>query len=146
MRPKVLRLFVDFKIMSHGMSDLLFRLLAAIFAVVLHECGHLLMAFSCGLKVKKVGVSRLGVYVTREAGPKAANISILLAGPLLNLLLAAAFSSVWPTFALMNLINGVLNLFPFPHSDGSQVRAILFNPILVQPVSRETYTPTSSGR
>ena len=99
--------------------------LISIPALILHECGHIAMALLCGVKVKKVGISRIGFYTVRESGPRLANLCISLSGPLLNLLLAAAFQNTLPEFAKVNLIIGIFNLLPIPHSDGSRMLTLL---------------------
>jgi len=104
---------------------MLSAMLMGIPAMLLHECGHIAAALVCGVKVKNVGLSRTGLYTVREPGPKWANLSISLAGPLMNLALAAALRNVLPAFAWVNLIAGIYNLLPIRHSDGSRILALL---------------------
>jgi Zn-dependent protease len=94
-------------------------------AMLLHESGHIVVACLCGVKVKKVGLSRIGLYTIREAGPNWANLCISAAGPLVNLLLAIALRDVLPTFAWVNLVAFVFNLLPIPNSDGKRIFGIL---------------------
>jgi stage IV sporulation protein FB len=94
-------------------------------AMLLHECGHIAAALLLGVKVKKVGLSRTGLYTVREPGPKWANVMISLAGPLLNLLLALLVRDVLPTFAWVNLIACLYNLLPIPNSDGRRIAGLL---------------------
>lgn len=96
-------------------------------AMILHECGHIVTAKVCGVKVKKVGVSRLGLYTVREPGPPRLNLIVSLAGPLANLLLAVVLWPVLPSFAQVNLIAGLFNLVPLQNSDGDRVMRILTN-------------------
>jgi stage IV sporulation protein FB len=112
-------------------------------ALILHECGHLAAALLFGVKVKKVGISRTGLYTVREAGPRLANLCISFSGPLVNLLLAAAFQATWPRFAQVNLIVGVFNLLPFPHSDGARILALLRRWSEALPVQHRQKTPAS---
>jgi len=100
-------------------------MLLGIPAMLLHECAHIVMALLCGVRIKRVGLSRTGLYTVREAGPKWANVSISLAGPLFNLLLAVSLRELAPTFAWVNLIACVYNLLPIPNSDGRRVLAIV---------------------
>jgi len=104
---------------------MLSAMLMGIPAMLFHECGHVAVARLCGVKVKKVGLSRKGFYTVREAGPRWANLLISMAGPLFNLLLAVALRSVLPTFAWVNLIAFLYNLLPIANSDGSRVYALL---------------------
>jgi len=99
--------------------------LISIPALILHECGHLAVALLCGVKVRTVGICITGLYTKRESGPRLANLLISFSGPLVNLLLAAALQSGLPAFARVNLIIGIFNLLPLPHSDGSRIIALL---------------------
>lgn len=110
--------------MSAILSMLYFMALG-IPAMLLHESGHIVTAVLCGVKVKKVGISRTGLYTIREAGPKWANLCVSFAGPLANLLLFVALRNVLPAFALVNLIACVYNLLPIPNSDGKRILALL---------------------
>jgi len=107
------------------LSNMLVTMLLGIPAMLLHECGHIAVAFVCGVKVKKVGLSRTGLYTVREPGPTWANLCISLAGPLFNLLLAIALREVAPTFAWVNFIACIYNLLPIPNSDGRRIMALL---------------------
>ncbi len=94
-------------------------------AMLLHELGHIVAALLCGVKVKKVGLSRTGLYTVREAGPRWANLCVSVAGPLLNLVLAITMRDVLPGFAWVNLIACIYNLLPIPNSDGRRIVALL---------------------
>ena len=109
-------------------ESILFTMSLGIPAMLLHECGHLSVAMLCGVKVKKVGLSKTGLYTVREPGPKWANLCISLAGPLTNLVLAATLREALPAFAWVNLIAFVYNLLPIPNSDGRRVLALLSQP------------------
>jgi Zn-dependent protease len=107
------------------LTSILITMLWGIPAMLLHEAGHIVAALWCGVKVKKVGLSRTGLYTVREAGPRWSNLGISLAGPLFNLCLAFAFKDVAPTFAWVNCVACVFNLLPIPNSDGSRILALL---------------------
>lgn len=95
------------------------NLLIGLLVIGAHEAAHLSAARSMGIRVKRIGLSWKGVYIVREAGPPRANMLTTLAGPLLNLMLAAA----WPVsheFALVNVLFGVCNLIPMAGSDGQR--------------------------
>ena len=106
-------------------DDVLLTMLMGIPAMLLHELGHIVAALLCGVKVKKVGLSRTGLYTVREAGPRWANLCVSAAGPLINLLLAITMRDVLPGFAWVNLIACIYNLLPIPHSDGRRILALL---------------------
>ncbi len=107
---------------------MLTAMLAGLPAMVLHECGHIAAARLCGVKVKKVGISWIGLFVVRESGPRWANLLISFSGPLANLLLASALWSAMPGFAQVNLFIGIGSLIPFPKSDGKRILALLRPP------------------
>jgi Zn-dependent protease len=108
-----------------ALLSMLYFMALGIPAMLLHETGHIITAVLCGVKVKKVGLSRTGLYTVREAGPRWANLCISLAGPFANLLLALTLRNVLPAFALVNLIACVYNLLPIPNSDGKRILALL---------------------
>ena len=110
------------------LRSMLFTMLMGIPAILLHECGHIAVALLCGVKVKKVGLSRLGFYTVREPGPRWANVVISFAGPLVNLLLAALLRNSFPAFAWVNVIAFGYNLLPIPHSDGRRIMELLRQP------------------
>ena len=112
-------------------------MLLGIPAMVLHECGHIGTALLCGVKVKKVGLSRRGLYTVREAGPKWSNIIVSAAGPMVNLLLAIVLWNTMNLFAEVNLVACIYNLLPIPNSDGTRILALLTNTSAVpQPVTQ----------
>jgi Zn-dependent protease len=94
-------------------------LLAFVLVILLHEAGHIAVAFSLGIKVKRVGLSWKGVYIVREPGTPLANMITTLAGPALNLLLALSWSA-WPYFGMLNLVFAIANLAPHWGSDGQR--------------------------
>ena len=97
-------------------------------ALVLHECGHIAAAHLCGVKVKKVGISWVGLFVQRDPGPRWSNVFISFSGPFVNLLLAAALWNTMPGFAHANMIIGAGCLLPFPKSDGKRILELLRAP------------------
>jgi len=107
------------------LETILLTMFLGIPAMLLHECGHIAAAVLCGVRVKKVGLSRTGLYTVREAGSRWANLAVSLAGPLFNLLLAMVLRDVLPRFAWVNLIACIYNLIPIAHSDGRRVLALL---------------------
>ncbi len=94
-----------------------------VIAMLLHECGHLLASVSIGVRVKRVGLKwNKGLYTVREQGTAAQNLSIALAGPLVNLLLIPAAPALSP-FALANFCYALANLLPIEGSDGCRIAA-----------------------
>ena len=88
--------------------------------MVLHECGHVAAALTLGVRVKRIGVGLKGIYTVREQGSPAANAAISLAGPMVNLLLALVWWHLGDC-GWVNLVIGMVNLAPFPNSDGLRV-------------------------
>jgi Zn-dependent protease len=100
-------------------------LLLGISAVILHELSHVATARLQGLKVKRFGVTWKGPYIVREAGTWRQNLRVCLAGPLVNLLVAAVCWRSAMTFAVCNLVLGGFNLLPIPGSDGHRAWRLL---------------------
>jgi Zn-dependent protease len=91
--------------------------LAMAYGLFLHELGHVLMAEFLGLKVKRLTFRwPLGCGFIRTPGTAGQNCAVALAGPAMNLLLAAAFWDV-PSIAWGNMTFALINL-TLPHSDG----------------------------
>lgn len=116
-----------------------------IIAIILHELSHILMARLHGLKIKRVGLSWKGPYVVRESGTLQENFDVSMAGPLGNLLLAALFGSLAPTFGLANLVIGGVNLLPIPSSDGKRALQLLRQGALTEHKRRPPAKATASA-
>lgn len=93
--------------------------------VALHELSHIATALLLKVRIKQVGLHWRGPYIRREPGTDMQNVAISLAGPGMNLLLAAATWNVNHTFALYNLVLGAFNILPIPSSDGARVMRLL---------------------
>lgn len=89
-------------------------------ALVLHEMAHIIAAVALNVKVHQIGFTWKGPYVRRACGTAKQNLTITIAGPGMNLLLALLLLRISPDFALCNLITGAFNLLPIPSSDGSR--------------------------
>lgn len=140
----------------HGLNGALFGVgftLALFACVLLHELGHSFVAQRFGFKVKEVVLLPVGGIASLENRPQSPKqeIAIAIAGPLVNLALAAVlgagvwFSGAashlslaapgklapsWQTFIVLltasNLSLAVFNLLPFFPLDGGRVlRALL---------------------
>jgi Zn-dependent protease len=107
------------------LAHIAYVMLLGVPAMVLHECGHVVTALMCGVKVKRVGLCRKGFYTVREPGPKWSNVAVSAAGPLINLILAIMFWNSMTTFAEVNLVACLYNLLPIPNSDGTRILALL---------------------
>jgi Zn-dependent protease len=101
-------------------------LLTCVLAILLHELAHVALAYACGLRVKRMGISWIGPYLVREQGTAVINICVTLAGPIMNLAMAVVFWRTAVLFAQVNLILGAYNLLPFvPQTDGRRAWNVL---------------------
>jgi len=99
-------------------------------AVSLHELGHLLALFAFGAPPSGVELRSFGIRIVRRGMPLTAGreLIVLLAGPCVNLLLAALFFAAslagleaLRSPALMNLMLALFNLFPVGCLDGGGI-------------------------
>lgn len=97
----------------------------ALAAILVHELAHIASALTLKVQVKQVGLSWKGPYIRRESGTMLQNLVITLAGPGMNLLLAAATFHINPVFAEYNIILGLFNLLPIPSADGRRALGLL---------------------
>jgi Zn-dependent protease len=98
---------------------------SGIVAVALHEIAHLAMASALGVRIHQVGISWKGPFLRRAPGNNVQNLAITLAGPGINVLLGVLLHHIHPGFALSNLVLGLFNLLPIPHSDGARALGIV---------------------
>lgn len=96
------------------------------YGLFLHEIGHMAAAEMCGLPVVSLTFSlkHLGIGLMRAPGTPWQNFFIALAGPIVNLILCAAYLPTNPSAAIGNLVFALLNL-TLPHSDGRKAVAYL---------------------
>ena len=106
-------------------AHIAFIVLLGIPAMILHECGHVVAALACGIRVKRVGLCSKGLYTVREPGPTWINVAVSAAGPVVNLLLAVVLWRSMPSFAQVNVIACLYNLLPIPNSDGTRILGLL---------------------
>jgi Zn-dependent protease len=103
---------------SH-LASLIFNCALVLLCMVLHELGHVLAAGFYRVPVKKIGLSRMGMYIQRARTTGWPEVAICLAGAGMNLLLAIVFWNSNHWFALCNLTFALVNILPITHSDGS---------------------------
>lgn len=115
--------FITILIATDKSGFLLFMMVS----VILHEMAHLFVMRKIGSNPKSVKLIPACIQISRGIGSKSGgDIFVSLAGPLINLLLFAAFyinSLIYPsekvmTFAAVNLILGAINLLPAKGLDG----------------------------
>ena len=110
-------------------------------AGLVHELGHAIVATARGRRVYRITLYGLAAAVRRARGPSRPRdqISIALAGPIGQLLLASALLAVWRLVpgdnqalrvaiglpALTNLLMGAANLLPLYPLDGGRAATAL---------------------
>ncbi len=111
-------------------------ILPLLFAVFMHETGHLFMMWLRGAAPRKIKLIPASVQITKAftAGYKN-DIIILLSGPFVNFLLFGVFYYNYLCYenitalyiALLNLIIGVFNLLPIKGLDGGSILYIVLS-------------------
>jgi len=97
-------------------------LLPLLFAVFLHECGHILFLFLTGGKLGGVQISLLGITINAKYPPSyVSRILISLGGPLVGIVCFYLFrhtEGAYALFAEMSLALSLFNLLPISFLDG----------------------------
>ncbi len=97
-------------------------------SLLAHESGHFVIAAITGTEVSTVGVSWKGLYLRRKSAAGAAEFFISAAGPAANIVIAAALwnsSGVTQWVAQMNAVLALINLLPYPGSDGQRIYSLI---------------------
>jgi hypothetical protein len=106
---------------------------ALLFAVIIHECGHGLMAKHYGLLGKRLSIFPFGGVIEIECSflPRRDRALILLSGPAINFAACLVFAVlIWlfPTLficfeylSVANFLVGAINLLPIPTFDGFKI-------------------------
>ncbi len=100
-------------------------------ASLFHECGHLLLLACFGVRPREIALCAHGIRCSLPGGQRLSyrqEGAVLLAGPAVNLLLAAllwAFGGPHAFYALLaNLVTGCFNLLPCRPLDGGRLLAL----------------------
>lgn len=105
-----------------------------LFAVFIHESGHLFAMWACGSAPKSIRLIPASVQIVRGFSPRpGGEVAIALCGPLTNLVLFftlllnyyAFHHETVLNFALLNLIFGLFNLLPVRGLDGGTLLTAL---------------------
>ena len=91
-------------------------------AVLLHECGHIVVLLFTGGKLKGVSFGLCGITLKAEYPPSySSKLMISLGGPLVGILVFLLFRNAGKTLALFSEINlwlSLFNLLPISFLDG----------------------------
>ena len=122
----------------------------AFFWIVLHETAHIIAARTLGIDNIKMHFIPMGTYIESkmfdETKPKE-DIIISLAGPLVNLIMAALLYEIYKYFPVniikvsfdTNIVFGIFNLMPAFPLDGARIlRAILSRKIMYKRANKIT--------
>ena len=111
-------------------------IIPTLFAMFIHEGGHLLAMWAADCQPKAIRLIPTSVQITRGFSPKKhGEIAISLCGPLANIIL---FSSLFTNylifkseqslnFALLNLVIALFNLLPVTGLDGGAIITIVIS-------------------
>lgn len=97
----------------------------------LHETGHLLAMFLFGVDVKKIVLYGAGIKIIRgySLKEKKKEFIILISGCLMNIIMFLLFfflkGDSFRTFAVINLVTAIFNIFPIKSLDGGAILLLL---------------------
>lgn len=113
-----------------GMWDGVAAALLAIFSLGIHELGHIFAALAAGVPVHEAGLKFIGAYTRRKpAASRLQEIGISAAGPFASTLLFFIMffvPRIGPWLSAWNLGVLVLNLVPYPGTDGHRILKTIF--------------------
>lgn len=95
----------------------------ALVAALLHEMGHLAAVLILGGSPERIETGAAGLCITIPERYRTA--PIFAAGPVANILTAVVFAPLSPRFAAINIIMGLMNLFPTPPLDGGKLMQLI---------------------
>ena len=124
---------------------------AALFAALIHECGHMLAATRLRVKIARMEIDLFGAKLTPQGllPSYKAELLLALAGPLFSLLLAAFTLPFSHTFALYlrdtTLSFALFNLLPICDFDGGRMLHACLAPRLSLQAADRVLLITSYG-
>ena len=102
------------------------RIVLCIAAAALHELGHLGMMAALGVRVRAIDLRVFDIRISADSPQRLRDdLCITLAGPAVNLLLAAALVPFGSFFGEANLALGSFNLLPVVSLDGGRALYLL---------------------
>ena len=94
---------------------------AALIAVALHETAHIAAGRILGLKIDAAALTACGADISyRGAVPYAADIGTALSGPAVGIISGALLYRLYPSFSVVSVIYGIINLLPVYGFDGGR--------------------------
>lgn len=126
-------------IMFCGYRDLGFReglvgSVLVILSILVHELAHVLAAMILKVPVYEVGISFVGAYTRRKpANCRLHEAAIASAGPIASLasvIILFFIPAIGSWLAAWNLAIAVLNIIPFPGTDGHRIVNSIFCPTI----------------
>lgn len=99
-----------------------------LFALILHELGHILVAYFLGERVSVFYILPFGFCcrLKNQSKIKRKNMfRILIAGPATSVFVAGLFAFWTKEFAFVNLLLGLFNLLPIGKLDGGRMFSLL---------------------
>lgn len=107
--------------------------LYSLYACLLHECGHLLMMFAAGHRIKKLVFYGAGIKIVPQNNCEAINFThqlmILSSGCAVNFALFALLKGTGggaEVFGIVNLAVGMFNIMPLDFLDGGKLMVLFF--------------------
>ena len=109
--------------------------LVTIVVSTLHEIGHIIATLICKRNISYVKINAFSVDIIQKDSflPYSQELFILICGPILNIISYVIFQSVYSiirieileSFAVQNLLIGIMNLLPISSLDGGQILSII---------------------
>lgn len=114
------------------------RFIIALLSTVAHEAGHIFVMLRLGNDNVDVEINLFNIAIhdkLRNIRPYKADIAVICAGPLVNLILSLIFWIFYVSFnsvylyncAMLNFVLGMFNLLPIESTDGGQILYILLS-------------------
>jgi stage IV sporulation protein FB len=93
-----------------------------LFAIFLHELGHVLAMILLSCRVLKIRLIPSSVQIVKDSSKGyESDLLIALAGPFANFIAFMVFKGCFENFALINFAVGAYNLLPFKGLDGGTI-------------------------